>query len=61
MARIFLEVLDIRVSHSCACTWSVIAFLLVVMGSCLKVSSSRGSSLIEVVHMRDGLCLLLHL
>jgi hypothetical protein len=33
------------VSHSCACTWSAIAILLDGLGSCLKVSSSGGSSL----------------
>ena len=31
-------------SHSCACTWSAIVSLLAVGGSCLKVSSSGGSS-----------------
>ena len=31
-------------SHSCACTWSAIVILLAVGGSCLKVSSSGGSS-----------------
>ncbi len=47
MVRIFLEVLDIWDSHSCACTCSAIAILLAVMGSCLKVSSSGVSSLKE--------------
>ena len=47
MVRIFLEVLDIWDSHSCSCTCSAIAILLVVMGSCLKVSSSGGSSMKE--------------
>ena len=47
MVRIFLEVLDIWDSHYCACTCSAIAILLVVLGSCLKVSSSGGSSLKE--------------
>jgi len=45
--RIFLEVLDMLYSHSCACTWSSIAILLAVRGSCLNVSSSGGSSLNE--------------
>ncbi len=47
VARIFLEVFDIWDSHSCACTYSAIAILLVVVGSCLKVSSFGGSSLKE--------------
>ncbi len=34
-------------SHFCAYTCSAIAILLAVMGSCLKVSSSGGSSLKE--------------
>jgi len=45
--RIFLEALDMLESHSFACTWSAIAILLAVRGSCLKVSSSGGSSLNE--------------
>ena len=47
MARIFLEILDIWGSHSCACTWSAIVILLAVGGRCLKVSSSGGSSVNE--------------
>ena len=43
VVRIFLEVLDIWDSHSCACTCSAIAILLAVRGSCLKASSSGGS------------------
>ena len=31
-------------SHSCTCTCSAIVILLAVWGSCLKVSSSGGSS-----------------
>ncbi len=41
--RIFLEILDMWDSHSCACTWSAIVIHLAVGGSCLKVSSSGGS------------------
>ena len=44
VVRIFLEVLDMWDSHSCACTWSYIVILLAVRGSYLKVSSSKGSS-----------------
>ena len=44
VVRIFLEVLDMWDSHSCACTCSAIAIRLAVEGSCLKVSSSGGSS-----------------
>ena len=44
VVRIFLEILDMWESHSCACTWSAIVILLAVGGSCLKVSSSGGSS-----------------
>ena len=44
VVRIFLEILDMWESHSCACTWSAIVMLLAVGGSCLKVSSSGGSS-----------------
>ena len=47
VARIFHEISDIRDSHSCACTWSAVAILLSVMGSCLKVTASDGSSLKE--------------
>ena len=47
MVRIFLEALDMGDSHSCACTWSVIAILLAVRGSCLKAISSGVSSLNE--------------
>ena len=43
VVRIFLEILDMRDSHSCACTWSAIVILLAVGGSSLKVSSSGGS------------------
>ena len=48
VVRIFLEVLDIWDSHSCACTYSVIAILLAVSDSCLKVSSSGRSSINEI-------------
>ncbi len=48
VVRIFLEFLDIWDSLSCACTCSAIAILLDVMSSCLKVSSSGGSSLKEI-------------
>ena len=44
VVRIFLEILDMWDSHSCACTWSAIVILLAVGGSCLNVSSSGGSS-----------------
>ncbi len=44
---IFLEVLEIWDNHSCGCTCSAIAIRLDVMGSCLKVSLSGGSSLKE--------------
>ncbi len=44
---IFLEVLDIRDSHSWAYTCRAIAILLAELCSCLKVSSSGGSSLKE--------------
>ena len=47
VARIFLEILDLWESHSCACTWSSIVILLAVGGSCLNVSSSGGSSVNE--------------
>ena len=47
VVRIFLEILDICDSHSCACTWSAIVILLAVWGSCLNVSSSGGSSVNE--------------
>ena len=47
VVRIFLEVLDMWDSHSCACTYIGIAILLALRGSCLKVSSSRGSSVNE--------------
>ena len=47
VVRIFLEILDMRDSHSCACTESVIMILLAMEGSCLKVSSSGGSSVNE--------------
>ncbi len=45
--RIFLEILDMWDSHSCACTWSAIAILLAVGDSCLKVSPFGGSFVIE--------------
>ncbi len=41
---IFLEILEMWDSHSCACTCSAIVILLAVGGSCLKVSLSGGSS-----------------
>ncbi len=44
VARIFLEILDVWDSHSCAYTWSAIVIILAVGDSCLKVSSSGGSS-----------------
>ncbi len=47
MARIFLEVLDIWDNHSWTCTCRAIAIILAMFGSCLKVSSSGGSSLKE--------------
>ena len=47
VVRIFLEILDMWDSHSCACTWSVIVILLAVGGSCLNVSPSGGSSVNE--------------
>ena len=47
VVRIFLEVLDMWDSHSCAYTCSAIVILLAVRGTCLKVSSSGGSSLNE--------------
>ncbi len=46
--RIYLEILDMWDSHSCACTWSAIVILLAVGESCLKVSSSGGSSVNEI-------------
>ncbi len=47
MVKIFLEILDMWDSHSCACTWSAIVILFAVGCSCLNVSSSGGSSLNE--------------
>ncbi len=47
MVRIFLEILDMWDSHSCACTWSAIVIFLAVGCSCLNVSSSGGSSVNE--------------
>ncbi len=44
VVRIFLEIFEMWDSHSCACTCSAIVILLAVGGSCLKVSSSGGSS-----------------
>ena len=49
MMRIFLEVLDMWDSHSCARTCSAIAIRLAVGGSCLKVSLSGGSSENETI------------
>ena len=34
-----------RERHSCACAWSAIAIFLAMVGSCLKVHASGGSSL----------------
>ena len=48
VVRIYLEFFDMCDSHSCACTWSAIAILLGLMGSCLKVRSFGGSSLKEM-------------
>ncbi len=45
VARIFLEFFYIWDSHYCVFTWSAIAILLAGTGSCLKVTSSGGSSL----------------
>ena len=47
VVSIFLEILDMWDSHSCACTWSAIVILLAVRDSCLKVSPSGGSSVNE--------------
>ena len=47
VVRIFLEILDMWDSHSCACTWSAIVILLAVGGNCVNVSSSGGSSVNE--------------
>ena len=47
VVRMFLEMLDMWDSHFCACTWSAIVILLTVGDSCLKVSSSGGSSVNE--------------
>ena len=47
VVRIFLEILDIWDSHSCACTWSAIVILLAVGGSYLKASLSGDSSVNE--------------
>ena len=44
VVRIFLEILDMWDSHSCACTWSAIVIFMAVGDNCLKVSSSGGSS-----------------
>ena len=38
------EILDIRVSHSWACTWSAMAIFWALRGSCRYVSTSGGSS-----------------
>jgi hypothetical protein len=40
-----LEILDMRVSHSCAWVWSVIAIFWACSGSALYVSVSGGFSL----------------
>ena len=47
VVRIFLDILDMWDSHSCACTWNAIVILLAVGDNCLKVSSSGGSSVNE--------------
>ncbi len=47
VVRMILEVLDMWDSHSCVCTCIAIAILLAMRGSCLKVSSSGGSSVNE--------------
>ena len=47
VVRIFLEILDMWDSHSCACTCSAIVILLAVGGNCLNMSSSGGSSVNE--------------
>jgi hypothetical protein len=43
--RLLLETLDIRVSHSCACTWIAMAIDCVCVGSVLYVSVFDGLSL----------------
>ena len=40
----FLESLDMRVSHSCACMWSAMTMSRAGVGSCLYVRVSGGSS-----------------
>ena len=47
VVTIFLEIMDMWDIHSYACTWSAIVIFLAVRGSCLKVISSRGSSVNE--------------
>ena len=47
VVRIFLEILDMWDSHSCACACSAIVILFAVGSSCLNVSSSGGSSVSE--------------
>ncbi len=44
VVRIFLEILEMWDSHSCAWTWRAIAIFCVGRGSCLKVTASSGSS-----------------
>ena len=44
VVRVFLEILEMWDSHSCACMWSAIVIFLAVGDSCLEVSSSGGSS-----------------
>jgi hypothetical protein len=44
VVRIFLEVLHMWDSYSCACACSAIAIILATRGTFLKVSSSGGSS-----------------
>ncbi len=45
VVSIFLEILEMYVSHSCAWMCSAIAILCVGLGSCLYVRVSGGSSL----------------
>ena len=47
VVSIFLEILEMYVSHSCAWMCSAIAFFCVGLGSCLYVRVSGGSSLNE--------------
>ena len=48
VVRIFLEILDMWDSHSCAWTWSAIVIFLAVGDNCLKVSASGDSSVNEI-------------